>query len=338
MKISILIPCHNEEKSIAKCVQSCLDQTRPADQILVVDDGSTDDSTKILAEFGDRIEVAHIPYATGNKSYAQEFGLHFITGDVFVATDGDTLLDKDFLKQVEADFLADPEIAAVSGYVRSLRHNWITACREIEYTIGQDLHKLAQSNISFIFVIPGCAGAFRTEIFKNYVKFEHDTLTEDLDFTYKLHFARKKIKYERRAISYTQDPFTLKSYRNQMRRWYGGGWQNLLKHFRLAKRPVNAFELSIIYADGLIFSLTLLMLPLLNLTFLKHFIIPYFGFIILQGGYAALRRKRLDLFFYSPLYVILIIVNIWIFWEQFVKEILLRKKNLIWFKPERIKM
>jgi glycosyltransferase involved in cell wall biosynthesis len=47
MKISILIPCHNEEKSIRACVQSCLDQTRKPDQILVVNDGSIDKSAKI---------------------------------------------------------------------------------------------------------------------------------------------------------------------------------------------------------------------------------------------------------------------------------------------------
>jgi len=338
MKISILIPCHNEERSIAKCVQSCLNQSRQPDQILVVDDGSIDDSAKILAEFGDKIEVASIPYATGNKSYAQEFGLNFITGDVFVATDGDTILDKDFLKNIEADFLEEPEIAAVSGYVKSLKYNWVTACREIEYTIGQDLHKAAQANIDFIFVIPGCAGAFRTGIFKNYIKFEHDSLTEDLDFTYKLHLNRLKIKYDRRAVSYTQDPFSLKSYTNQMRRWYGGGWQNLRKHFRLVKRPVNAFELSLIYTDGLVFSFALFLLPMLNFIFLEYFLIPYIGFIILQGGYAALRRKRLDLLYYSPLYTVLIFINIWVFWEQFFKEIIQKKDNAVWFKPERISL
>lgn len=338
MKISILIPCHNEEAGIAKCVQSCLDQTRPADQILVVDDGSTDASGEILAGFGDKIEVVRIPYATGNKSYAQEFGLYFITGEIFVATDGDTILDKDFLKYIEADFLADPEAAAISGYVKSMKYNWLTACREIDYTIGQDLFKAAQSNLSFVFVIPGCAGAFKTETFKRYVKFDHDTLTEDLDFTYKLHLNRQKIRYEKKAFSYTQDPFTLRSYINQMRRWYGGGWQNLLKHFRLAKRPVNALELSLIYIEGLVFSSLLLLSPLFNFISIGYFLVPYVVFSVLVGTWSAIQRKRLDLFLYSPLYIVLVFINAAVFLEQFGKEILLRRKNAVWFKPDRIKM
>lgn len=338
MKISILIPCYNEEKSIALCIKACLNQTRQPNQILVVDDGSTDDSPKILAGFGDKIEVVRIPYATGNKSYAQEFGLHFISGDIFVATDGDSFLDKDFLKIVEADFLAQPELAAVSGYVRSLKNNWLTACREMDYLVGQDLFKAAQSSINFLFVIPGCAGAFRTAIFKQYVKFDHDTLTEDLDFTYKLHFNRQKIQFNPKVISWTQDPFTVRSYANQMRRWYGGGWQNLLKHFRLARRPVNALELSFIYIEGLFFSLTLFLFPLVSFASIKYFFAPYFVFIILLGCWSAAKRKRFDLLLYSPGYIVMIYINAWVFLEQFIRVILLRQKNFIWFKPERAEL
>jgi biofilm PGA synthesis N-glycosyltransferase PgaC len=104
MKISILIPAHNEERSIRATVQSCLEQTRPADQILVVNDGSTDKTGEILASFGDKIEVITIPVATGNKSYAQEYGLKFVTGEVFIATDGDTILDPRFVENIEPHF------------------------------------------------------------------------------------------------------------------------------------------------------------------------------------------------------------------------------------------
>ena len=182
MKISILIPCHNEEKSIRKCVESCLNQTHTADQILVVNDGSTNRSGEILASFGSKIEVLTVSVATGNKSYAQQLGLTRIDGDVFIATDGDTVLDSDFVKRAAENF-KDDKLTAVSGYVRSIKYNWLTACRELDYVIGQNLHKLAQSYINFILVIPGCAGAFRTRVFKEFITFDHDTLTEDMDFT-----------------------------------------------------------------------------------------------------------------------------------------------------------
>src|ERR1700733_6571104 len=107
MKISILIPCYNEEKSIRKSAESWLNQSRPADQIVAINDCSKDRTKEILKEFGDKITVVRTPKNTGNKSSAQEYGLQFVTGDVFIATDGDTLLNPDFLKYIEEDFLND---------------------------------------------------------------------------------------------------------------------------------------------------------------------------------------------------------------------------------------
>ena len=137
MKISVLIPCHNEEKSIQTCVQSCLDQSRIPDEIVVVNDGSTDRSAEILAGFGDQIKVVTLEKATGNKSFAQEYGLRFVSGEIFITTDGDTVLDRDFVKIVEEDFTRNPQISAIAGYVRSRKYNWLTACRAFEYAIGR---------------------------------------------------------------------------------------------------------------------------------------------------------------------------------------------------------
>ncbi len=335
MRISVLIPAHNEERSIQATVNSCLNQTRPFDEIIVVNDGSTDTTGAILATFGNKIKVVTLAKATGNKSYAQERGLMEVTGDVFVGTDADTLLDKRFVEKVLPHF-KDPKVAAVAGYVKSMKNNWLTACREIDYTIGQDLHKTAQANIGFLFVIPGCAGAFRTETFKNAIKFDHDTLTEDLDFTYKLHLGYHKINFEQGAIVYTQDPFTLHSYVNQLRRWNSGGWQNLMKHWRgIISRPAIALELSLMYFEGITFSFLLFVLPFLNISFFTNFVAGYFVFMALIGAYAAIRRRRWDLFLLSPLYVFLVFVNAWIFLEQFIKEMVFRRKTLVWFKPER---
>jgi cellulose synthase/poly-beta-1,6-N-acetylglucosamine synthase-like glycosyltransferase len=335
MKVSILIPCHNEEKSIRQCVESCLSQTRPPDQILVVNDGSTDRSGEILAEFGDRIEVISIEKATGNKSYAQERGLSHITGDIFIATDGDTILHPRAVETFVRAYEEQPEAAAVCGYVKSLRHNWITACREMEYVIGQNIFKIAQAYLDAIFVIPGCAGAFRTDIFREHIRFDHDTLTEDLDFTYKLHELGFRIVYARDAVAYTQDPATLTAYINQMRRWYAGGWQNLRKHFGVLKKPNNIFQLSMNYIEGFIFSVAFLVSPLINVRYFEYFILPFLAMILILGGIAAISRKRWDILYCSPAYIVLVYVNAFIFLEQFWIEIVRKQTNLVWYQPER---
>ena len=336
LRITILIPAHNEERSIRACVESCLNQSRPADEIIVVNDGSTDRTAEILAEFGTLIRVVTIPTATGNKSHAQEYGLRSITGDVFIATDGDTILSRDFVRYVEEDF-ADPAISAVAGYVRSQKYNWLTACRAFEYAVGQNLHKLAQYHIGYLFVIPGAAGAFRTRDFFDYITFEHDTLTEDLDFTYRLHQQGLRIFYDRRAIVFTQDPTTLYAYINQMRRWFGGGWQCLMKHLPLATRePKVALELTLMYAEGILFSILLFLLPFISLPFYAAFLGSYLVNAALFALFAAWRERRWGLLLVPIPYLFLVFINSYIFLEQLVKEVILRRKNLYWFKPERI--
>jgi cellulose synthase/poly-beta-1,6-N-acetylglucosamine synthase-like glycosyltransferase len=166
-------------------------------------------------------------------------------------TDADTTLDKEFVSRIEADFAQDTTqtMAAVAGYVSSKRYNWITACREIDYIIGQTIFKRAQSIIGYIYVMPGCATAIRTSVLKS-LSFYHDTVTEDLDLTFQIHLKELSIHYDMEAVVYTQDPPNLTSYIRQMKRWYGGGWQNIRKYWSIMlKNPSAGFVLSSIFID-----------------------------------------------------------------------------------------
>lgn len=337
MKISLLIPCHNESKTLERSIESWLVQTRIPDQIIVVDDASSDSTPYILDQYKDRVTVVRTPRCTGNKSGAQEYGLQFVTGDVFATTDADTLLDPHFIERIEEDF-SDPSVAAVGGYVKSLHHNWITACRALDYAIGQNIDKLAQSYVGFMLVIPGAAGAFRTSIFREQVGFDHDTLTEDLDFTYKLHKLGHKIKYDRLAICYTQDPPNFSSYVNQMRRWFGGGWQNFIKHISIPEKPGMALQLTMIYVEGLLFSALALVLPFINILMTIVMLGLAFAITLLLALMASWKEKRPDFLLVIPAYIFLRYVHAYLYLEQFFKEVLLRRKNLVWFQPERIQL
>lgn len=336
MKISLLVPAYNEEKSLEASILACLRQTRPFDELVFVDDCSKDSTPDILARYADKITGKRTPKNSGNKSSAQEYGLQFVTGDIVVMTDADTLLDPKFVEEMEKSF-NDESVFAVSGYVKSLPHNWITLCRAFEYAIGQNIHKLAQNYTSNIFVMPGAASAFRTEAFKKYITFDHDTITEDLDFTYKMHRQGFRIVYNRGAICYTQDPADLKNYINQMRRWFGGGWQNLLKHYSIIPtKPTRALEFSLMYGEGILFSLLLFLIPLLNWALGIQLVIGYLVVALIFSSWAAYVEKRFAIVFAPFPYLLLMYVNAYVYLEQFVKEIILKRKNLVWFKPERI--
>ncbi|MDD5569026.1 MAG: glycosyltransferase [Candidatus Pacebacteria bacterium] len=336
MKISLLVPCFNEEKAVEACIISCLRQTRKFDEIIFIDDSSTDKTPQILSRYADRIIIKKTAQNSGNKSRAQEFGMNFVTGDIFVTTDADTILNVNFTKEVEKSFEREVDLSAMAGYVSSLPYNWITLCRAFDYVIGQNIHKLAQSYLNFMFVMPGVASAFKTEVFRKYITFDHDTITEDLDFTYKLHNENLKINYNRNAISYTQDPPTLHSYINQMRRWYGGGWQNLLKHYKTNAHPVRTLELSLMYIEGVVFSFLLFATLIINPYLWLIFILFYLSVVFILALWTAWKEKRPDLVLAPFPYIIIVFINTAIFIEQFVKEVILKRKNLIWFRPERV--
>ncbi len=334
---AILIPAHNEELCISRCIESCLNQTRKPNQIVVVNDGSTDGTLEELKKFNGQIEIVNVPTATGNKSRAQEIGLQYITSDVFIVTDGDTVLDSHFIEEIECTFLRHPDTAAVAGYVHGNSFNYLTAIREIDYVLGQNFYKLAQSYLNYIFVIAGCAGAFKTKLFtEGIVTIEHDTLTEDLDFTFKIHRLGLPIRFNMRAVCHTQDPHTLHSYVNQMRRWYAGGWQNLLKHLPIIfKSPSAAWCLAMGYLEGFFFPI-LLFIALISDVYLFVWSIGVYTLInIACGAYAAICRRDIRLFLYSPLSTPIKFIQSYLYIEQFFKEIVFRKREVVWFSPER---
>lgn len=334
--VSMLIPCFNEGKSVRKCIDSCLDQTRAFDQIVVVDDGSTDDSLEILRSYGDRITLVALERNTGNKSLAQEQGMKHVTGEIVVMTDGDTVLDREFVEHIVRPF-DDERVGAAGGYVRSLRHNWLTACRELDYIIGQNIYKRAQSAIGYLYVIPGCAAAFRRSDFDT-LSFDHDTVTEDLDFTYQLHRKGRRIAFVPEARVYTQDPPNISSYVRQMKRWYGGGWQNLCKHFPIVfEKPSAALELSLMYVEGLAYAAFFFFFLFVNpVLFLQTFYIGALAFLLPFGIYGAWSRRRPELLLHTLTYPVLLFFNSFLFVSGFLLEVVLRRRTLVWLKADRV--
>ena len=127
MKFSVVIPVYNRAHSIAQALQSVLDQTRPADEIIIVDDGSTDNLEDALAAFRSRIVLVRQPNA--GVAAARNLGAEKATGDWLTFQDSDDLWTSDHLAVVERDLAqAGPDVVthigdvvyAGKGYSRSL--------------------------------------------------------------------------------------------------------------------------------------------------------------------------------------------------------------------------
>lgn len=113
-RISVVIPAYNEESMIGPCLEAVLAQSRPADEVIVVDNNSTDRTAEILHEFRGKVMV--LPESRQGVQYARNRGLDAATGDVIVRIDADTRLPAGYLAEVEAIF-GDPLVDAATGPV-----------------------------------------------------------------------------------------------------------------------------------------------------------------------------------------------------------------------------
>lgn len=125
IKISIVIPVYNVEKYLQECVDSVVKQSYKNIEIILVDDGSKDNSPKLcdeLAKTDDRIKVIH--KENGGLSSARNAGMKVITGDYFVFLDSDDYwTDLDFLKKIVNDkLIMNPDIIILD--IQKIRNFW----------------------------------------------------------------------------------------------------------------------------------------------------------------------------------------------------------------------
>jgi glycosyltransferase involved in cell wall biosynthesis len=116
MNVSVIIPVYNTERYVAQAIESVLSQTHPSHEIVVVDDGSTDETPSILNSFGARIAVVRQPQS--GPATALNAGIERAGGDLLAFLDADDLWPPDKLQR-QCDLLSrQPEIEAAFGQAR----------------------------------------------------------------------------------------------------------------------------------------------------------------------------------------------------------------------------
>lgn len=110
MKISVVIPAYNEEKYIAGCLQSLIQQTEKPDEIIVVDNNSRDKTAEIAKSFG----VTVINEKKQGRTPARNAGFNKAIGDIIARTDADTIVPKNWIAKIRKHF-QDSTVVALSG-------------------------------------------------------------------------------------------------------------------------------------------------------------------------------------------------------------------------------
>ncbi len=133
--VSVIIPCYNYGHFIAQAIESVLEQTYTALEVVVIDDGSADNTGKVVQHFCERdSRVTYYKQANAGLSAARNTGLERIQWDYVQFLDADDLLEKDKLEQQVKLFEAHPEADIVYGSVRYFtRDPYDPADRKLTY-------------------------------------------------------------------------------------------------------------------------------------------------------------------------------------------------------------
>jgi glycosyltransferase involved in cell wall biosynthesis len=111
MRISVVIPAYNEEKSIRQTLGHILDQTYPAHEVIVVDNNSTDATAAIAKEMGARV----VKEKAQGITLARNAGFNAARGDIIARTDADTRVPRDWLEKIHTAFLTHSNVVGLSG-------------------------------------------------------------------------------------------------------------------------------------------------------------------------------------------------------------------------------
>jgi biofilm PGA synthesis N-glycosyltransferase PgaC len=230
--VTVVVPAFNEGAMIQAAIGSLLDLDYPEYDILIIDDGSTDDTLARARELEGRYgntTVRVIRKAHGGKASALNTGIALAETPYVVCMDGDCRLSHDTLRHGMRHF-ADPRVAAVAGNVKVVnRNNVWTRLQALEYIEGLNLARRAQGFLRAVNIIPGPIGLFRREVLVSVGGFATDTFAEDADLTLTILTAGWQIAYEERAIAWTEAPEEVLGLIKQRYRWTRGILQALRK-------------------------------------------------------------------------------------------------------------
>ena len=208
--VSVIVCSYNGGQTLAACLDSLSKLNYPDYEVILVDDGSTDDTAYIAAQFP---RVRYIHQSNCGLSHARNAGAVAAKGEVFAYTDSDCMADVDWLYYLIRTLVSD-EYAGVGGpNVTPPAQNWVQAC--VAAAPGGPSHVLLTDTIAEH--IPGCNMAFYRWAFENIGGFdaEYRKAGDDVDFCWRLQQAGCVIAFSPTAIVWHHRRFTLRAFLKQ---------------------------------------------------------------------------------------------------------------------------
>jgi len=224
--VSVIIPAHNEEDTINKCLTSLENLSYPCDklEIILINDGSTDETKNVIDQHCQKLNCICIGTSGVGPSKARNLGLKEASGEYVAFTDADCVVDEEWLNELLKGFISE-DVAGVGGSqdapddateFEGKVHTFLSSMHFIcEYMKEGDMIKTVQH-------VASCNAMYRRSVIEEVSGFDERLWPgEDVDLDYKITHKGYKVTYNPKAIVAHHRPKNLKSFFNMMKRY---GW------------------------------------------------------------------------------------------------------------------
>jgi len=227
--VAVVVPAYNEAVGIERAVRSFAASDYPEFEVVVVDDGSTDDT----AELVERLALERVRLLRNRnraKPSALNTGIGASSAPVVVMVDGDTIFEPEALRRLVQP-LGDPTVGAASGNTKvGNRRGLLGRWQHIEYVAGFNLDRRMYEVLQCTPTVPGAIGAFRRDALVEVGGVSGETLAEDTDLTLAIGRTGRRVVYAEDARAWTEAPSSLGDLWRQRYRWSYGTMQAVWKH------------------------------------------------------------------------------------------------------------
>lgn len=233
--VMVMVPCYNEEETVIPTIESLLNLNYPEDKlnILVIDDGSTDRTYKLVEDYiknhPEHRGLSVITKPNGGKHSALNLGLEYAKTDLVGCLDADSFADPDSLREIVKHFEDEKVMAVTPGIKVYEPKTMFQHMQKAEYAMGIFLRQ-ALSTLDGIHVTPGPLSIFRRSVFENLGGYRRAHNTEDLEIALRMHRNGYRIVNAEKAFVYTVTPRTFGQLLKQRVRWSQGFLRNIYEY------------------------------------------------------------------------------------------------------------
>jgi glycosyltransferase involved in cell wall biosynthesis len=253
---SVVVPAYNSERTLAFCLEALANQTLPRErfEVIVVDDGSTDSTSKIAR----KVDVRYMFQKNRGPASARNIGADAAVGNIILFTDSDCIPCSDWLEEMVRPF-ADTHVVAVKGKYKTRQTELVARFAQMEFEDRYDMLKKSAS----IDMIDTYSAAFRKDVFKRMGGFDSrfpKANNEDTELSYRLATAGYKMVFNPDAVVFHVHPSTLARYLKL--KFWRGYWRIIVYRRYPNKAFKDSYTPNVLKIQTLIMAMSLPLCPL----------------------------------------------------------------------------